>query len=549
MIKKFLRIMTVLFLVLPLLSCGQEAQASDDIYIFYTADVHCGVTDHLGFPKAMALIEDTKAEHKNVALVDLGDYLQGGVLGAFSRGESVIAIMNAMHYDAAVIGNHEFDYGVQRLKELMDMADFAFTACNIRYSGSGENLLKDVPPYVMKDFDGVKVAFVGIATPYTISTSTPVYFQEDGQFVYDFCRGDEGMELAEQVQKTVDQARADGARYVIALAHLGVLPNLTPYDSVSLIHHTNGIDAVLDGHAHVTVIGDFYPNKDGQDVLLSSVGTKMENLGELIISRDGTITTVLHSEYDREDETIAAKITEEQNRVSEVLNEKVGETAFDLRITDENGIRICRSRECTIGNFVTDAYRAGLGCDIVLLNGGALRDSLPAGDITYGSLLSVCPFMNTLSIVNASGQQILDALESGARDTQSLWYFDEAAVGEFGGFLQVSGLKYTIDTSVPSGIRVDENGLVNAIEGERRVKDVYVLEGEEYVPLDPQKMYTVGSIRYNLQDNGDGNTAFADAEVILEGGMTDIDVLISYVRQFETMPERYADTEGRITVY
>ena len=197
---------------------------------------------------------------------------------------------------------------------------------------------------------------------------------------------------------------------------------------------------------------------------------------------------------------------------------------------------------------IPQIFREKLGTDVALINGGAIRNSLAAGDITYRDALDVAPFMNTLSVCRASGQQILDALEFGAKNTESIYVFEDNPVGEAGAFLQVSGLKYTIDTSIPSGVIQDDNKMMTGIEGERRVKDVYVLQNGEYVPLDPQAMYLVGSIDYVITKSGDGNTAFQGAEVTLEGGMTDIDVITEYIASIGTIPEQYAQPDGRITV-
>lgn len=546
--RKLLKLLLIFVLAVPLHACGQKAALTDDLYIFFTSDVHCSYAENFGFPALSALIEDTKEEHHNVALVDLGDYIQGGTAGAFTKGEMIIRLMNRMGYDAAALGNHEFDYGIQRLKELNDMAEFPMTACNIRYTGNGENGLKDIAEYVMKEYDGVKAAFIGVTTPNSIASSTPASFQENGEFVYDFYREDNGLALAAKVQETVDRARGEGAQYVILLCHMGSKPEYSPYDAVSLIHHTNGIDAVLDGHAHVAVIGDPYPNKDGEDVILSSPGMKMQNVGELIIGKDGTISTVLFGAYDREDEKMKEFIAAEDAQLDEKLNIKVGESAFDLSVTDEDGYRLVRSRETTIGNFIADVYRETLQTDVYLINGGAIRDSFHAGDITCRDVLAVQPFMNTLSTAYVSGQQILDALEYGAEKTESITVFDEKEAGESGGFLQVSGLKYTINTSVPSSVEKDENGLMKDITGERRVSDVYILENGDYVPLDPEKTYFVGGADYIIEHDGDGNTAFRGGEVIMSGGMTDSDILSDWFRTHGSIPDSYRETEGRITV-
>ncbi len=546
--KRILQLITALMLCIVFTGCKQEPQLSDDIYIFYTSDVHCGVEDNLTFAGVKALVNETKAEHPHTMLIDLGDYIQGGTLGSLSKGELIIELMNAMDYDIATFGNHEFDYGMEQLKKLIGMAEFDLTASNVIYTGNKENIFADVPAYIMKEFDGVKVALIGVLTPSSTVTSTPAYFQEDGEFVYDFYSGNEGKDLAAQVQKTVDEARSAGAKYVIAMTHLGSVPEDEPYDAISLIHNTSGIDAVLDGHAHAVIIGDYYPDKDGKDVLLSSVGTKLQNLGELIIGKDGTLSTVLISKSAKQDEEILKKLEEVHSELDVLLNEKVCDTAVNIPIADENGIRMVRARETGAGDLVTDAFRDALGTEIAMTNGGGVRSTIEAGEVTFNDVLAVVPFMNTLSAVRATGQQILDALEFGAQSTEIIYEFDGNAAGESGAFLQVSGLKYTIDTSIPSGIVLDENKMMTGIEGERRVKDVYVLKDGEYVPLDPQETYTVGGSTYILSANGDGNTAFSGSEILINGGLTDIDVLSLYLQKLGTIPESYAGPEGRITV-
>ena len=549
--KKIIKLLLTVCFLFTLFACAREEkkpELKDDIHIFFTSDVHCGVSDNLGYPKLKALIDDDKAEHPYVALVDCGDYLQGGTIGSISKGEQIIHIMNAMGYDVATIGNHEFDYGMERLSELMKLADFDIVACNVAYSGTTANIFETTPGYVIKDYDGVKVAFIGVLTPESLVSSTPVFFMEDGKFVYDFGSGEGGLVLAKRVQSSVDAARKEGADYVIALTHLGTGVIYEPYDAVTLIRNTTGIDAVLDGHAHAVILGETYQNKKGKDVLLSSVGTKMANVGELFIGKDGTLETMLISEYDREDETIKENIAKEEAALAELLSVKVSHTDFDLSITDENGIRLVRSREVGLANLVADAWRDYLGTDIVIVNGGSVRKTIPAGDITHQNVIDVLPFMNSLSSCIATGQQILDSLEFTSRFTEGLTSFDEKEVGEFGGFLQVSGLKYTIDTSIPSSVVVDADNMFVEITGERRVKDVMVLQNGEYVPIDPEKSYTVGGPDYVLAHMGDGNNLFKDCEFIISAGPTDSDVFAAYLSKLDSVSERYAQPEGRITV-
>lgn len=532
----------------PAEEAAQTAERTDDIYIYYTSDVHCGVDENLGFAKLKALVDDTRAEHENTLLVDLGDTLQGGTLGSLTQGSIIYDLMNKMGYDIVELGNHDFDYGASRLWELLDKAEFDIVLCNVSYTGKKEDHLKDIPAYTIRDLQGTKVAFIGVLTPETLTASTPAYFQEDGEYVYDFSSGDEGKALAAKVQKAADDARAEGAEYVIVLSHLGSVPENAPYDAVSLIRNTRGIDAVLDGHSHSVIIGDTYPNADGEDVVLSSVGTKMANVGELIITPEGEIQTVLIGEYDREDAEMADAIASAKTELQDILDRKIGDLPFDMPITDEDGIRMIRSREKPIGNFCADAVRSLMKTDAAIINGGGVRHTLSAGEVTYGNLLDVFPFQNELASCKCTGRQIIDVLEYGAQSTESIYVFDGNPAGEYGGFLQVSGLKYTIDTSIPSGVQKDENGMFTGVEGEYRVKDVYILQNGEYVPVDPDAEYTLSGTRYVLFGSGDGNTVLKDCEPVIAIGPVDSEALITYMNELGTIPDSYREPEGRITV-
>ena len=545
--KKIITLILLLCVLLALAGC-QPAKPREDIYIFFTSDVHCGINENLNYAQLKALVDDTKAEHEYVSLVDLGDFVQGGTYGTMSKGSIIIEIMNEMKYDMVTVGNHEFDYGMERFAELKDMAKFKMILSNVRYSGTGQNVFKDTPEYVMMNYGPVKVAFLGVLTPSTLTSSTPAFFKENGEFVYDFYGGEEGNALFAKVQSTVDEVRKKGADYVVVMAHLGSDARSVPYDSVSLISHTNGIDIVLDGHSHSEISGEKYPNNKGEDVLVASVGTKMQNVGEVIIGKDGTIEALLVSEYNREDETIRAAIDKADAQLAEILGQKIAEIPFELTITDENGKRLVRTRETNLADLVCDAVRESMGTDIAIYNGGGIRKSIAAGEVTYGDLLNVMPFTNMLSSIRCTGQQILDALEMGCRNTQALAVFDDNPVGENGGFVQVSGLKYTIDTSVESTVNLDDNGMFTGVENQRRVKDVYVLKNGSYEPLDPQAYYTVSSNRYFLLENGDGNTAFDGCEVLVGEGTVDVQSLIDYLNALGTVPESYRQPEGRITV-
>lgn len=544
--KKIFNVLLAVLLSAMLSSCAVQ---KDDIYVFFTSDVHCGIEDNMGLSGVKALVDEAKKEHQFVSLVDCGDFLQGGAVGSLSKGKLVIEVMNEVGYDYAILGNHEFDYGMDTLKQGMSESNFEYIVSNIKYSGSKENVFENTKEYVIKDYGGTKVAFLGISTPYSITDSTPANFMEGNDYVYNFYTADEGNELYERVQSLVDEARKKGAKYVVAMAHLGSEPQYAPFDSISMISHTSGIDVVFDGHSHSVIVEDKYPNKNGEDVVLSSVGTKLASVGQLILGKDGTVTTLHIDEYNGKDEGVAAVIAKANTEVDNILSQKICDLDYDLMMYDEEGIRIGRSRETTVGDFVTDAYRHALNTDVAIVNGGGVRNNIMAGEVLYRNLFDVAPFQNNTGSLYATGQQIMDALEYGARYTEAIYKLDGNAVGEYGGFLQVSGLKYTIDTSVESAVTVDDNGMFAGFANDnRRVKDVLILQGEEYVPIDPEKTYTVGGISYMLFSGGDGNTIFMNCEKISDNEFVDIEVLRQYLIDNGGFKDDYRETQGRIII-
>ena len=550
-------ICVVLAMLLLASFCGVYAE---DIVVLFTNDVHCAVDQNWGYKGVAAFKQAYEKITPYVYLVDNGDNIQGDVYGAISRGEYIIDFMNAAGYDLAILGNHEFDYGMDRIAELAAMADYPYTDCNITYTGTGESKLDFLQPYVIAEFGDTKVGFVGVATPNSIATSTPTFFQEDGEFVYSFGAGEKGAVMYDLVQKAVDDARAEGADYVILLTHLGVEDEDAPYRSIDVINNTTGVDACLDAHSHSVIPMDMVPNKEGVEIPLSSTGTKLANIGVLTITEDGKISTKLFESFDDGPITQNILSAPSEYQIIEAVvnflyqkevNEVLASSNVDLFIKDPDGVRMVRSRETNLGDLCADAYRAAANTDIALVNGGGIRDNMKAGDLTFGNVKAVHPFGNTLYAVKATGQQIKDALEWTSRATQAEYKNEEGkAVGENGGFLQVSGLRYTIDTSIESSVIADENNLFFGMieDAPYRVQDIEVLKDGEWVPLDLEAEYTVASHNYMLKDGGDGTNMFMNDEVILDAGIPDYQVLVDYVVSLNGDLSAYAEPQGRITV-
>lgn len=538
--KKILGLLLALMLVFSCVSFAEEATLTKDLMVLFTSDAHCGVEDNFGYA-GVAAVRDYYAKTNHVILVDCGDAIQGAPVGTMTKGEAVVEVMEAVGYEVATIGNHEFDYGMENFLNIVEEADYEYVSANFNYKG--ELVLK---PYTIKEFDGVKVAFVGVTTPKSFTSSTPTYFQDDeGNYVYGFCEDNDGANLYAAVQEAVDAARAEGAQYVLCMAHLGTEESCQPWTSSELIANTTGIDVLLDGHAHEVEPCSKEKNADGEWILRVACGTKLANIGYAKISASGAISCGLISwNYEGNATEFFGlqgyAVDAVQNATAE-LNEKlatvVAHTDVDLTIADpETGARLIRNNETNLGDLVADGYRDQAGTDIAMVNGGGIRVTIKAGDITMNNILSVHPFGNSLTVVEATGQQIMDALE----------WTSHSVPGEFGGFLQVSGLTYEIHTYIPSSCISDDKGNFAGIEGERRVKNIMV-NGE---PIDPEKTYTVASHDYLLKSGGDGTNCFVNDVVLQDAVKLDNQVLIDYIVDTlgGVVGEEYANPygEGRI---
>ena len=529
--KKFLAFLLALTMLLGVGALAEEDAPlfQQDVMVLFTSDVHCGIESNFGYA-GLAMVRDAyKNAGYHVLLVDNGDSIQGEPVGTMTTGEANIKLMNAVGYDIATMGNHEFDYGMERFFELSKMANFPYVSCNFNKGGELQ-----FAPYVVKEFDGVKIAFVGISTPKTLTSSTPKYFQdENGNFIYGFFEDETGEGLYNAVQKAVDDARAEGATFVVALAHLGNEDECRPFTYADVIANTTGMDVLLDGHSHDTNHVEMR-NKARETVLRQGCGTKMEGIGYLkIAAKDGAMEAGVMmwnnddfnaTQLYQLDPDVTKAVAEATETLNVKLAEVVAKTDVELTINDpvaktEEGkpVRIIRNAETNLGDLCADAYRYVSGADIAFVNGGGIRVSIKEGDITLNDILKVHPFGNALCVCEATGQQILDALEFGAKDVP----------GEFGGFLQVSGLTYEIHTYLPSTVKMDEKRMFVGVEGEYRVKNVMV--GGE--PLDLEKIYTLASHNYMLQGQGDGYTIFEDNVYTQESVMLDNQVLITYITE------------------
>ena len=535
-------------------AAAEDSQAQDenedkkDIMILYTSDIHCGIDEGFGYAGLEQILKYEQEKGYEVILVDDGDNIQGDPLGLLTKGDALIDLMNKMGYSVAIPGNHEFDYGVDNFLSLAEKAQFKYISCNFQYKG--ENVFD---PYVIREIGGRKIGFVGVTTPTTITASKPTLFEdENGEFVYSFLQDETGEGVYNAVQSAVDNARKEGAEYVIVLGHMGNEEQCRPWTYADVISHTNGIDAFLDGHSHDTdqVI---MKNKDGKEVPRSACGTKMQHIGWCRIPAEGEVTAGIYSwtlddsapEVLGIENEMSAAVKEARGSISKLLEGKIAVSEQEMTIYDPvavdpewGKVRMIRRAETNLGDLCTDAYRFMTGADIALLGGGGIRVSIPAGDVTMKNMYEVFPFGNEICVVQATGQQILDALEWGAA----------AVPGENGGFMQVSGLSYEIHTYIDSTCTKDVNGMFTGVAGERRVRNVKV----NGTPIDPDALYNVAGNDYWFLNGGDGQTAFNGAERVDAGGLLDVQLLVDYLtgELGGVIGKEYSDPtgQGRIVI-
>ena len=516
----------IIFLFISL-NKNTTISAPEKIIILHTNDVHCQIDQkknkdeivtNIGYAGVLAYKKEMENLHgiNNVTLVDAGDAIQGGPIGTLSKGEYIVDIMNYIGYDIACPGNHEFDYGMENFLKLSTETSKAnYICCNFR-DLEGNPILS---PYTLIKYGDLTIAYLGINTPESFTKSSPIYFQdENGNYIYDFAQGEKGQTLYKTVQKYVDEAIKEGANYVVAIGHLGDEGASEYWSSKSLIKNTYGIDIFIDGHSH-EVYSEILKNKKGKNVLLAQTGTKLQNLGKITINtKNKKITSEFISNYKAQDEDAVNYIEGIKNKFSDVLQEVIAKSSVTLTTLDPTTHkRAIRNNETNLGDFCADAYRAMVGADIAFANGGGIRADIEEGDITYEEIINVHPFGNEICMIETTGQDILDALEVGACEYPI----------ENGGFLQVSGLSYTIDPSIPSSVVFNERGQFVKVDGKYRVTEVIV--GNE--PLVLNKTYTLASHNYMIKNGGDGYTMFMDDKMIKDSVVIDNGALINYITE------------------
>jgi len=507
----------LLCIALAVYSCSKTSSQADgnpsssykSLVVVYENDVHCNMEGYAKFAGLRDLIADTA----DVATVSSGDFLQGGALGTISHGGYVIPLVNKVGYDAMALGNHELDYKFPRLFEIADSLTPPIICSNLVFKGSSTPLFK---PYVLKQIGSNKIAFVGALSPDAIVTESYAFEDDSLKTSYDIPASNR----FQLVQAAVNEARQAGADFVILLSHFGLEP---PFTSTELIQNTFGIDAVLDGHSHSVIEEAFVPNLNGDSILVSQTGTKFQNVGVLSLTPNGkfhsrlipldSITIINEGVKVTYDSLYALAVQDLQTVVSS--------TQFDLTINSDDGNRLVRKGETNLADFVADAFRYAFKADIGLVNGGGVRATISAGNITYQNVLDVMPFANDMCLVRATGQQIKSVLAEGASHLPD----------EFGGFLQVSGLRYEV-----------------ILDSMPRIGKVQVETSQGYTEIIDDQFYTVGTSSY-VAYAGAETKSLRQSEIIIDKMMTDDEAVMKYIKHLGSeIPDVYRTSQGRIVI-
>lgn len=464
-----------------------------------------------GSARLMTAIEEAKARAGNYLLVDGGDQFQGTLFYTYYKGTLAAEMMNKMGYDGMTVGNHEFDDGPEVLRGFMDAVNFPVLMSNADFSG--EPLLAGkLQKSTVIEKDGEKIGMIGLTPQSTDELSSPgdnVIFTDP----------------VDAVQHEVDMLTEMGVNKIVVLSHSGYATDQR------VAAETTGVDVIVGGHSN-TLLGDMdgaagpYPTVvNGVQILSAYAYGKF--LGELKVTFDdaGVVTAavgapiVMDGSVHEHEET-KARIAEAAVPLDEIRNKVVAVAAEAIDGDRAN----CRYKECQMGNLVADAMLNRVkdqGIQIAIANGGGLRAGIDAGDVTQGEVLTVLPFQNTLSTFFVTGETIKAALENAVAQ-----YDDPDKDGRFA---QVSGMKFTIDTTAGTG---------------ERIVDIMVEGANGFEPLDMGATYGVVSNNF-VRNGGDGYSMFVNASNVYDFGPDLADVTAEYLAANAPYTPY---TDGRITI-
>ena len=526
-VSLFLSLVMAFTLVVPTAWADEPKEMTGKTVILHSNDVHGAIDD---YAYMAALRDEYKGKGAEVILADAGDYSQGTAYVSITKGENAFDMMNAVGYDVATIGNHEFDYGWEQLKANADKATFKIVCADVLEGGA-----TIFEPYTIIEKGGVKIGFFGMQTPEAQTKANPALIQGLTFLA--------GKDLYDCAQAQVDALETAGADVIICLSHLGVDASSEPNTSYDMLDNTNGIDMVIDGHSHTVM-------KATAETPIQSTGTAFANIGVIVID-NATKKIVDNFLYEvpgtlTADTAVAAKA----NEIIEHVNMAYG-AVFAKSEVELNGAKAPngnRDGETNLGDLITDAMLWSIQKNpdsvtvpmenvLAITNGGGIRAPIHKGDVTKKDVNTVLPFGNTVAVVYVTGAELLEALEAST-------YCTPEAVG---GFPQVSGIEFIVDTSAAYDAN-DTTYPGSTYYGPKSINRVTIIgvNGEEF---DPEATYAVITNNF-LAAGGDTYYAFANASAQFDTGLPLDEVLMDYITEElgGVIGEEYAQPQGRIVV-
>ena len=514
---------------------GNPGAEGTKFVILHTNDMHgyMQASDTcLGIGAVAQLKKDYQQQGYDVLLMDAGDYLQGSSFANFTQGESVVEVMNAAGYDVAALGNHEFDYGSDVLEKRISEMNFPAVAANITVDVTGEPFIQQNAVFTLSD--GTKVGVFGLDTPSTATTSAP-----KNTAGLTFAQGEE---LYAAAQAQIDELKGQDCSIIVCVGHLGEEASNEGNNAENVVANTSGLTVMIDGHDHL-VENQTVIDKDGNDVLIAETGYYLKNIG-ILTYENGKFTDSLAEAgtYTGSDPELEKMIAEETAEIEATMQEVVAVTDFDLYGEAAPGNR---TEETTMGDLAADAIcwqvtqAVGSAPDAVVLNGGAIRASIKAGEIKLLDIHNVFPFNNQLCTVEVTGAQLLEAHEAATQSSPD----------PMGAFPQVYGIKYTLDTTVPyEKGELYPGTTYNAPAAPGTRITIHEVAGKEF---DPEATYTIATNEF-VATGGDTYYCFAEAgaKTMVYVGYLDYESVLNYMKtELEgTIPEIYEEVQGRITV-
>jgi 5'-nucleotidase/UDP-sugar diphosphatase len=488
---------------------GMTILHTNDLHAHYDPFEPWGEPIQGGVARLKTLVEEIRGEADGVLFLDAGDQFQGTLFFTVGGADVVADVMNTLGYDAMCVGNHEFDAGPAELARFVDRIDFPLVSANIDATADPD-LAGEILPYTLAYFGPERepVAIIGLTTEHTAISSSP---GPNVRF----------LDAVATAQRTVDEVERSGIDVVIALTHLGYDRDLELAQSVA------GIDVIVGGHSHTLL--DPYPtlttSASGEPVLVATAYEWGRYLGRLdvLFTDDGRVNsytgrTIFIDESIAEDDGMLDVFAQYRPAIDALMTQAVGTAGVDLNGERED----VRVRETNLGDLICDAMvwkTSSLGATIAIQNGGGIRASIPAGEITMGQVLEVLPFGNQITVLTLTGEQVSEALENGVSQVEE----------EAGRFAHVGGMRYAFDPTAEAGARIAS-------------VEIWDASSESYVALDPAATYILATNNY-LADGGDDFSVFTEASDRYETGWLLSDTLAEYLRAFSPVSP---SAEGRI---